>query len=81
MQETKNPSPAEGKLDSAMKEQHTDSLVTDGVKDTVQHNDPTGSTPKGNSVQVGTEKPIFEGTLHEKMIGGKAGVKQDFTKG
>ena len=76
-----DPAPNESTLNAAMHTQHTDTLVNDVKTIGTPHMDSTGSTPKGNSGAVGSEKPIFEGTLHEKMIGGKEGNKVDFHKG
>jgi hypothetical protein len=78
-----NPSPVEGKLDSAMKQQMNDTLVQDiqlAREMRPQTGDPTGNTPMGPSA-VGSEKPVFNGTLHEAMIGGKKGNTRDFRKG
>ena len=78
--ETLNPAPNESALNGAMHSQHSDSLIKDGVKDSIQHNDPTGNTPKGPSL-VGTEKPVYNGHVSEKQPGTKSGKTVDFHKG
>jgi hypothetical protein len=77
--ETLNPAPNESQLNSAMHTQHTDSLVTDGVKDSV-HSDSTASTPKGASL-IGTEKSVYNGHVSEAQPGTKSGKTVDFHKG
>ena len=81
--ETLNPCSDEGKLNGQMNMQHVDSLVNDAPirgRTNETHKDSTDSLPKGYS-EVSSEKPVFEGTLHESMIGGKKGEKQDYKSG
>ena len=80
--ETLNPAPNEAALNAQMNMQLNDTLVSDAdfrIKGEI-HKDETANTPKGASL-VGTEKPVNEGSLHEKMTGGKPGKSTDFTKG
>lgn len=79
--DTTNPSPAEASLNSAMNGQHTDSLVSDipFKQSGTVHKDATANLPKP-SAGVGTEKPIFTGSMHD---GDSKPTKktEDYTKG
>lgn len=82
MTPTLNPAvnPGESQLNAAMNGQHKDSLVNDAAFIGKVHSDSTNITPKVTG-DVPSEKSIFNGTLHEQMIGGKKGNIVDFHKG